>query len=87
MVKKDLEFICAYAEVHDKSNVPFMTVYGEICNWIDAMGQYYDIPSEDVVDDFLDKYHSMKEYKLDAEIKECIKNGVSFYTACEEWDI
>ena len=87
MVKKDLEFICAFAEVHDRNNVPFMTVYGEICNWMDAMCQYYDILPEDVVDDFMDKYHSMKEYKLDAEIKECIKNGVSFYTACEEWDI
>ena len=87
MTKKDLEFIMAYAEVHDKMKCTFKEVWDEICKYIDEVTQYWDILPEDEMDSFLDKYHTMKEMKLDDEVKKLVANGESFYAACEEWDI
>ena len=40
------------------------------------------------MDEFLEKYDSMKEYKLDYEVKESLKScDYNFFHACEEWDI
>ena len=57
MTKKDLEFIMAYAEVHDKMKCTFKEVWDEICKYIDEVTQYWDILPEDEIDSFLDKYH------------------------------
>ena len=38
MGKKDLKFSDAY---YDKGKVPFMTVYGEICNLIIEYHEYF----------------------------------------------
>lgn len=39
------------------------------------------------IKDFMDHYDGMKEYHLEAEIKNCMEHGDSFFDACREWDI
>lgn len=87
MTKRDLEFICAFADVYELGNVPFMMVYKQICEWLEEYPAYYDCEVEDIIEDFMNHYDDMKKLYLDWEIKQCIKNGDTFFNACREWDI
>lgn len=90
MEKRDLDFMCAFAEMHDMENKPFNEVYKEICSYISSFtGQYDDgsVDPEVVRDCFMASYESMKKYHLDEEIKKSMKAGMTFFEACADWDV
>ena len=74
MNKKDLEFILAYAEVHDLMQMPFAEAFHEVCTYVNDCSEYYDISTDEVVDDFL------RSYKLAKSL------GISFYLAVQLYE-
>lgn len=84
MNRRELEFIIAYADVYDMMNRPFAEVYDELCEMFDNM----PCTPDDYTESFMEKYNTMKEYKLDNEVKAytCVLGG-DFFEACAEWDI
>lgn len=87
MTHKDLNFLLAYAEVHQLNSQKFTDVVAQASHYLDTTSQYCDISIEEVIDDFLDRYNSMKEYHLDEEAARSMEEGPSFHQACDEWDI
>lgn len=76
---KSINFLLAYADVYGLTKKPLVEVV-ELCSDF--------LNSEEFMDKFLEKYASMKEYKLDYEVKESLKScDYNFFHACEEWDI
>lgn len=87
MTHKDLNFLLAYAEVHQLNSQPLTDVVAQASHYLNCTSQYCDISIEEVIDDFLDRYNSMKEYHLDEEVARSMEEGLSFHQACDEWDI
>lgn len=82
--KRDLNFICAYADVYDMMNRPFVEVYDELCEIFDNL----PCTPDDYIESFMEKYSAMNEYGLYIEIKfQITVLGDSFFEACAEWDI
>lgn len=76
---KSINFLLAYADVYGLTKNPLVEVV-ELCSDF--------LNSEEFMNEFLEKYDSMKEYKLDYEVKESLKScDYNFFHACEEWDI
>lgn len=75
---KSSKFLLAYADVYGLTKTPIIEIV-ELCSDF--------LNSEEFMDKFLEKYNSMKEYKLDYEVKESLKSCDNFFQACEEWDI
>lgn len=88
--KRDLNFICAYADVYDMQTRPFVEVYDELTKFFKECSETTNgaFNEEEYKSEFLEKYNTMKEYKLDNEVKfyTCVL-GDDFFEACAEWDI
>ena len=88
--KRDLNFICAYADVYGMKNRPFIEVYKELIKFFNEGREATEgaFNEEEYKNEFLEKYNTMKEYKLDDEVKSytCVPGG-DFFEACAEWDI
>lgn len=78
MNKLTLNFLIAYADVHNLQDKPVADVIEETLDFLN---------SDEFMEDFLEHYYLMKHYHLDYEVKECISCGMNFWEACREWDI
>lgn len=87
MTKKDLQFMLAYAEVHELMNAPFYEVYEDICRLFGDEGFASTLTPDEYIDDFMEHYNAMKENHLENEIHETMHLGYPFFGACQEWDI
>ena len=78
MRTKELEFLLMYAEVYGLQKLPVTEVVEQAANYLN---------SEEVMDSFIECYHSMKHYHLEDEIEASMARGDTFLEACKEWDI
>lgn len=78
MNKRDLQFLLIYAEVYELKNQPVTKVIELAIDYLNSNEMMYS---------FIESYHLMKDYHLEAEVKACIANGDTFLDACREWDI
>ena len=78
MKTRDLQFLLIYAEVYGLMNQPVTEVIKLAIDYLN---------SDEMMDSFIESYHLMKDYHLEAEVKACIANGDTFLDACREWDI
>ena len=78
-----MKFIIAYFDVYRLNVYELLIVVSEVffckANMSKVLKNYISI--------FMQCYRNMKEYKLDEEIHEEIRNGNSFFGACQEYDI
>lgn len=90
MNRRELEFIIAYADVYGMMARPFVEVYNELTKFFIEGREATEgaFNEEEYKNEFLEKYNTMKEYKLDNEVKAytCVLGG-DFFEACAEWDI
>lgn len=78
MNKLTLNFLIAYADVHNLQDKPVADVIEETLDFLN---------SDEFMKDFLEHYSLMKHYHLDCEVKGCILCGMNFWEACREWEI
>ena len=78
MNKLTLNFLVAYADVHNLQDQPVADVIEETLDFLN---------SDEFMEDFLEHYYLMKHYQLDHEVNGCISCGMNFWEACREWDI
>lgn len=78
MKTRDLQFLLIYAEVYELKNQPVTEVIELAIDYLN---------SDEMMYSFIESYHLMKDYHLEAEVKACIANGDTFLGACREWDI
>lgn len=78
MKTRDLQFLLIYAEVYGLKNQPVTEVIELAIDYLN---------SDEMMYSFIESYHLMKDYHLEAEVKACIANGDTFLSACREWDI
>ena len=74
MNKLTLNFLVAYADVHNLQDQPVADVIEETLDFLN---------SDEFMEDFLEHYHLMKYYHSDYEVKECISCGMNFCEAVE----
>lgn len=90
MTRKDIDFMLAYADVYGMMDRPVYEVWCELTKLYEEGREATEgtFNWEEYKNEFLEKYHDMKEYKLDDEIKfYTIILGYDFFQACTEWDI
>lgn len=79
MLKRDLEFLLAFADIEGLNDKPVTEVIELALDYLNSDGY---------MDDYIAKYKLMKQYHLDAEVKTLVRYaGYTFWEACEDWDI
>lgn len=94
MKQKYLEFMLAWAEVHNMQNETVENCYKAIEKWLventglhHGRARYWHAGSWYYCNIFMIRYKDMKKYNLDAEIQKEMSSGLNFFQACAEWDI
>lgn len=94
MRRKYLEFMSAWAEVHNMQNETVENCHKAIEKWfIEILGMHHrrarrwHTTAWSNCNIFMIRYKDMKKYNLDDEIQKEMSTGLNFFQACEEWDI
>lgn len=79
MLKRDLDFLLAFADIEGLLDKPMTEVIELALDYLN---------SDSYMADYLEAYNLMKQYHLDAEVKTLVRyGGYTFWEACRDWDI